>query len=307
MNGKLVNTMYLDPQRDSFADTDESITALLESGGKEAVLNMKMEQMYDSVARAPEDTRVCRGMWLYTSTSEDKASTAGNVKASLISIDENRLSSASTRSSTPASVTEIGDEEQNIATDMKKSHTYLHREKFHTEMKDSKSCSESGYAAQHSLTDDIGTESSRIGSRRKQAFSVQNDAHTIHQNISVHKTPKNIGKECDVEEGETRQQSSKHSPLLAITESDSSCTRDVLSSVKSDSDVDVVDTETPSNTGELFLRTRLSLGTKRVACRRTGKNKDSSLQKHQKQIFPEPTDSAASSSTPVCSAASVHR
>jgi hypothetical protein len=219
------------------------------------------------------------------------------------------MSSASTRSSTSASVTEISDEEQNIATDMKKSHTYLHEEKFHTEMKDSKSCTESGYAAQHSLTDDIGTESRKFGSRRKQAFSVRNDSHVtaIHQNISVHKTPKNVGKESAVEEEEMKQQNSKHSPLLAVTESDSSCNRDVLSSAKSDSDVDIVDVETPSNTRKLFHRTHLLPGMKRVACKRTGRNEDISLRQHQKQIFPEPTDNAAASSTSVCSAASVHR
>ncbi|XP_023709753.1 uncharacterized protein LOC111865732 isoform X3 [Cryptotermes secundus] len=306
INGRLVNTMYLDPQHDSLADTDEGITALLESGGNEAVLNMKMEQMYDSVARAPEDGRMCRGMWLYTARSEDKASTAVNVKTSLINITGNRVSSASTRSSTSASVTEIGDEEQNTATDMEKSHTFLCEEKFHTEMKDSKSCSESEDAAQHSVGDDVGTDLRRMVSRRKQSFSVQNVAHVTHQNISVHETPKNVGKECDIEEGEVKQQSSKHSPLLAVTEPDSTCIRDLLSSAKSDSDIDVVDMDTSSSTGKLLHRTCMLPGAKGVDCKGSGENEDSSLQQHQKQIFPEPTDNAASSTTPVCSAVSVH-
>jgi hypothetical protein len=309
INGRLVNTMYLDPQQDSLADTDESITALLESGGKEAILNMRMEQMYDSVAHAPEDTRVCRGMWLYTTRSEDKASTAGNVKTSVVSINGNRVSSASTKSSTSASVTNISDEEQNTATGMKKLHSYLQGEKFDTEMKDSKSCSESGCAAQQSLTNDVGTESEKIGSRCKQAFSVRKVARNteILQNGSVYKTQKNVGKECDREEGEMKQQSSKNSPLLAVTESDSSSTRDVLSSAKPDSDEDVIDVETPSNREILFRRRCMLPGTMRVALKRSRKNKDNSLQQHQKQIFPEPTDNASSPSTPVCSAASVHR
>jgi hypothetical protein len=293
INGKLINTMYLDPRHDSLADTDESITALLESGGKAAVLNMKMEQVYDSVARVPEDTRVCRGVWLYTTRSEDKASTAGNVKAFGVSIDGNRVSSASTRCSTPP-VTEIGDEEQNTAMDMKKSHTYLQGEKFDTEMEDSKSCSESGHAAQNSLTVDNETESREVGSRCKQAFSVQNGAHktAIYQNISVQKTPKDVGKECGVEEGEMNQQSSKGGPLLAIARSGSS-TRDVLSSVKHD-----VDVETLCDTGPHIAH---------KACKRTGRTKNSSLEKRQKPILPKPTDNAASSSTSVFSAASAHR
>jgi hypothetical protein len=295
INGRLVNTMYLNPQQDSVADNDD-ITALLESSGEGAALNTKLEKMYDSIARAPEDRRVCRGMWLYTTRSEDKASALRNVKASPISIDENRVSSASTRSSTSSPVTEIVGAEQNTETDTKKSCTYLQGE---NEIKDGKSCSESGHAAQH-LTDDTETDSRREGSRLKQILNLQNIARmtTTRENVSVRETPTNVGKEHNVEEGEMKQRSSKANPLLAIAESDSS-TRDVISPVKPDSDGDVVDVDAPSHSGTLLQKTSLLPGTKRVASETSAKSENSSLQKHQKQIAPEPTDNATSSSASV--------
>jgi hypothetical protein len=307
INGRLVNTMYLDPQHGSLDDNDESITALLESGGKEAVLNMKMEQMYDSIARAPEDTRVCRGMWLYTTRSEDKAWTVRNIMATPISVDGNIMSSAkaslvskdrnrsstSAKSPTTVVVTEIIDKEQKTAMDMNKPHTYLQEERFLVEKNDSKLYSETGHAAQHSLTDDTATDSRKEGSRPKQTLNVQNGAcrTATCKNISVHEVPKNVGKECDEEEGEMKQ-SAKDSPLMAITESGSS-TRDAISSVKSDND-EHADVEKPCHAGTPPHKTCLLPSTKRVDCKRIGKNENNSLQKCQKQMFHESTDSAAS-------------
>jgi hypothetical protein len=289
INGRLVNTMNLNPQHDSVTDNDD-ITALLESSGEGAALNTKLEKMYDSIARAPEGKRVCRGMWLYTTRSEDKAGVARNVKASPASIDENRVSSASTS----APVTEIVGAEQNTATDTKKSCTDLQGE---NEMKDRKSCSESGQAAQHLLTDDTDTDSRREGSQLKQILNSQNKARmtTTHENVSVREIPTNVGKERDVEEGEMEQRSLKASPLPAIAESDSS-TRDVISPVNSHSDGDVVDVDAPSHTGTLLQKTCLLPGTKTVASETSGKS-ENSLQKHQIQIVPEPADNTTSSAS----------
>jgi hypothetical protein len=299
MNGRLVNTMYLDPQHSSLSDTDESITALLESSGEGAILNMQMEQMYDSIARSPVDTRVCRGMWLYTTRSKEKGNTVRNAKPSLVSMGGNRVPSASTRFSTSAPVTEIVDEEQNTVTDVEKSCAYLQGENFLIEIKDSKSSSESGHATQNFLTND--TDPRREGSRHKQMLNLWNNAHmTMCENISVHEIPKNVGKECDAEEGEMKRRGSKGSPLLAIAESDPS-TRDAISSAESDSDGDAVDEDTPRRAGTLLHERCLLPRTKRVVSERAGKSENSSLQKHQKLTGPEPTASAATSS------ASVHR
>jgi len=278
VNGKLVNTMYLDPQLDSSADVDESITALLNCGGKEAMLNMKMEQLYDSVALAPKDSRVCRGMWLYTTRSGDKASRIRNLKASLTNLDTNRVSSDSTRSFSPPLITNISDE-SNTAVDENKSQS---------EMED-RSCGESESISQCSLTDDTGIESRRVVSGLQQTLSAP--VTTICHKFAVCKTPEDVGKEFVVEEGE-KKQTLKGCPQLAICGSDP---RSVLvcSSVKSDSDEEILDVETPCDTELLFHGTHLVVNEK-AGCKRTRRNKIIGSIKQQKLVVPEARGDAAS-------------
>jgi hypothetical protein len=300
VNGKLVNTMYADAECDSSADADEGVTSLLGSGGKEAILNKKMEELYDSVALAQKNSRVCRGMWLYTARLEDKTNTAGNVKASVVSLDGNRVSSESTNSSTSAPITGMSEGKSNFAVDGNKLYTELQGKKFHAEMEDSKSCGENESAAQYSLTDDAGIESRRAGSRRKQTLEVKNDTSvtiSCHK-TAVHKTSRDTDQEFVEEEGEE-----KGSSHLIITESHSSTT-DALSSMKSDSDEETLDVETPCDTGILFRKTHLLLK-KKAVCRRTRRNKNS-LQKWQKQVVPESKDDEVSSVS-TSSTASVNR
>jgi hypothetical protein len=300
INGKLVNTMYLDTEIDSSADADEGISAVLQSGGEEAVLNKKMEQLYDSVALTPKDSRVCRGMWLYTARSEDKTSTVGNVKASVVSLDGNRVLSDNTGSSTPAPITEMGGGKLNFAVDRNESCTVLQGKEFHAEMEDSKSCSENGSIAPYPLTDYTGIESRRAGSRRKQALELKNETPvriSCHK-IAVHETSRDMGQEFVEEEGEKK--SNSH---LALIESHSSTT-DVLSSVKSDSDEEILDVETPCDTGTLFRKTHLLLK-KKAVCKRTRRNKNN-LEKQQKQVVPESRDDEASSVS-ICSTSPVNR
>ncbi|XP_069678287.1 uncharacterized protein [Periplaneta americana] len=66
VNGKFVNAMYLDSEE----VTDRSIISLMESNCKNAVLNKKMEELYDNKAQAPNEKGICRGMWLYTTFSK---------------------------------------------------------------------------------------------------------------------------------------------------------------------------------------------------------------------------------------------
>ncbi|KAJ4435641.1 hypothetical protein ANN_18257, partial [Periplaneta americana] len=66
VNGKFVNAMYLDSEE----VTDRSIISLMESDCKNAVLNKKMEELYDNKAQAPNEKGICRGMWLYTTFSK---------------------------------------------------------------------------------------------------------------------------------------------------------------------------------------------------------------------------------------------
>lgn len=288
VNGKLVNTMYLDKESNSSADTDESFTSLLKSGGREAILNKKMEQLYDSVALPPKDGGVCRGLWLYTAKSEDRKSKVKNVKASVVSLDWNGVSSGN--SSAPLPVTGMGDGKSNFAVDRKESYTECH-----AEMEDSKSHSENGNIAQYSLKDGIGTESRRQGSRRKQTLELKNDVPvtiSCHK-ISVHKTSRDMGQESVKEEGENVDGSH-----LAVTESCPS-TADVFSSVKSDSDEEILDVETPCDTGELFRKTYLLMKKK------TRRNINI-LENLQKQFVPGSRGDEASTIS-MCGTASVNR
>jgi hypothetical protein len=302
INGKLVNTMYLDAEFDSSVDIDESITTLLESDGKEAVLNKKMEQLYDSVAQAPKDGRMCRGMWLYTARTKDKTSTVGNVKASVVSQGGNRASSHNTGSSLPASVTGMGDEKSNFAVDRNMSCTELQGKKFHAEMEGNKSCSENGSIAHHLLPDNTGVKHRRAESRRKQTLEQMADVPvTINcYESAVHKTSGDMGKEFVEERGEK-----KGSSRLVITEYDSSNIA-VLSSVISDSDEDVLDVVTPCDTGTLF-RNRHLLPKKKAVCKRTRRNKNSCLEEWQKQVVPESRGDTASSPVSDCSGVPVNR
>jgi len=310
VNGRLVNTMYLDVQIDSLADRDESITSLLESGGKEAILNSEMEQLYDSIALAPQDGRVCRGMWLYTTRSKGRGSTADSVKSCVVRPDGNGVSSDSTSISTPTCVTGLDDDESNTAVDSHKAQYDLQGEEFHTKIDDSISCSESGTTSQYSLTDgSIGIELSQVGSRRcKQALHSRNDAPvTGKRNIAIYGTASDV---CFVEEGDKEQESLKGIPQLTITNSDLN-RLNTVSSVKSDSDEEVLDVETPCDTGSLFRKTHLLWKRKRDACNRSGKNKKLILEICKKQTVSGPGDvmssSSSSSSSSVCTAASVPR
>lgn len=305
INGRLENTMYLDAQIDSLADRDENITSLLESGGKEAVLNSKMEQLYDSIALAPQDGRVCRGMWLYTSRSRGKGSTVSSVKSCVVRPDGNGVSSDSTSIATSTCLKWLDDDESNTAVDTKKSQSNLQGEEFRTKIDDSISCSESGNTSQYSLTDgSTAVELRKVGSRRrKQALHLRNDMSvTEKHNIAIYGTARDV---CFVEEGEKEQESLKGVPQLTISDSDLS-RLNTVSSVKSDSDEEVLDVETPCDTGSLFRKTRLLWKRKRDACNRSGKNKKLYLEIHKKQTVSGPGD-VISSSTSVCTAASVPR
>jgi hypothetical protein len=295
INGKLVNTMYLDTEIDTLGDRDESITSLLECGGQEAILNTKMEQLYDSIALAPQDGRVCRGMWLYTARSRGKGSTVGNVKSCVVRPNGNGVSPNSTNISTPARVTGVGDDESNTAVDTKKSQSDLQGKEFHTKIEDSTSYSESETTAQYSLTDgSAGIESRKVGSRRrKQALHLRNEASvTGKHNIAIYGTARDV---CFVEEGDKEQESLKYIPQLTIT--DSGLNRlDTVSSVKSDSDEEVLDVETPCDTGSLFRKTHLLLNKRRAACNRSGKNKKLYLEIHKRTVSGPGGVTASSSS-----------
>lgn len=305
INGKLVNMMHLDTQIDSLADRDEGITSLLESGGKEAILNTKMEQLYDSIALAPQDGRVCRGMWLYTTRSRGKGSTVGNVKSCVVRPDGNGVSSNNTSISTPARVTGVDEDDSNTAIDTKKSQSDIQGEEFHAKVEDSKSYSESGTTAQYSLTGgSAGIESRKVGSRRrKQALHLRDDVSvTGKHNVATYGTAGNV---CFVEEGDKEQESLKGIPQLTVT--DTHLKRlGIVSSMKSDSDEEVLDVETPCDTGSLFRRTHLLLKKKRAACNRSGKNKKLYLEIHKQQTVSEAC-SVTASSLSVCSAAPVPR
>jgi len=307
INGRLENTMYLDAQIDSLADRDENITSLLESGRIEAVLNSKMERLYDSIALAPQDGRVCRGMWLYTSRSRSKGSTVGSVKSCVVRPDGNGVSSDSTSIATSTCVKGLDDDESNTVVDTKKSQSDLQGEEFHTKIDDSISCIESGTTSQYSLTDgSTGIELRKVGSRRrKQALHLRNDMSvTEKHNIAIYGTARDV---CFVEEGEKERESLKGIPQLTITDSDLS-RLNTVSSVKSDSDEEVLDVETPCDTGSLFRKTRLLWKRKRDACVRSGKNKKLYLEIHKKQTVTEPGDVISpSASSSVCTAASVPR
>lgn len=307
INGRLVNTMYLDAQIDSLADRDESITSLLEAGGKEAILNSKMEELYDSIALAPQDGRICRGMWLYTTRSRGKGSTVGSVKSCVVRPDGNGVSSDSTSSATPTCVTGFDDDESNTAVDTNKSQSDLQGEEFHTKIDDSVSCSESGTTSQYSLTDgNTGIELRKVGSRRrKQALHLRNDMSvTGKRNIAIYGTARDV---CFVEEEDKERESLKDIPQLTITDTELN-RLNTVSSVKSDSDEEVLDVETPCDTGSLFRKTHLLRKRKRDACNRTGKNKKIYLEIHKKQTVSGPRDViSSSSSSSVCTAASVPR
>lgn len=309
INGRLVNTMYLDAQIDSLADRDENITSLLEYDGKEAVLNSEMEQLYDSIALAPQDGRVCRGMWLYTSRSRGKGSTVGSVKSCVVRPDGTGVSSDSTSIATSTCVTGLDDDESNTAVDIKKSQSDLQGEELHTKISDSISCSENGTTSQYSLMDgSTGIELRKVGSRRrKQALHLRNDMSvTGKHNIEIYATARDV---CFVEEGEKERESLKGIPQLMITESDLN-RLSTVSSVKSDSDEEVLDVETPCDTGSLFRKTRLLWKIKRDARNRSGKNKKLCLEIHKKQTVSGPGDvmsSSSSLSSSVCTAASVPR
>jgi hypothetical protein len=313
INGKLVNTMYLDAQIDSLAERDESITSLLVSGGKEAVLNSKMEQLYDSIALAPQDGRICRGMWLYTTRSRGKGSTVGSVKSCVVRPDGNGVSSDSTNIATPTCVTGLDDDddESNTAVDTNNSQSDLKGEEFRTKTDESISCSESGITSHCSFRDgSTAIELRTVGSRRrKQALHLRNDMSvTGKHNIAIYGTATDV---CFVEEGDKEQESLKGIPQLTITNSDLS-RLNTVSLVKSDSDEEVLDVETPCDAESLFRMTRLLWKRKRDACNSSGKNKKLYLEIHNKPTVSGPGDvisssSSSSSSSSVCTAASVSR
>jgi hypothetical protein len=304
INGKLVNTMYFDSQIDCLADADESITSLLESGGKEAILNTKMEQLYDSIALAPQDGRVCRGMWLYTTRSRGKGNTVGNVKSCVVRPDVSGVSSNSICTSSPSPVRGMDDEESNRAMDTNMSQSDLEGEELHTKIEDSKSYSESGTTVQHSLTDGFGIESRKVGSRRrKQALRLRNDASvTGKHNIAICGTARDV---CFVEKGNKEQESTKGIAQLTIIDSNLNRLGE-LPSMKSDSDEEVLDVETPCDAGSLFRKTHLLLKKKRAACNRNKRNKNVYLEIRKKQTVSEPEGVEASSSS-VCTEAHLPR
>jgi hypothetical protein len=128
---------------------------------------------------------------------------------------------------------------------------------------------------------------------------------TGKRNIAIYGTASDV---CFVEEGDKEQESLKGIPQLTITNSDLN-RLNTVSSVKSDSDEEVLDVETPCDTGSLFRKIHLLWKRKRDACNRSGKNKKLYLQIHKKQTVSGPGDviSSSSSSSSVCTAASVHR
>jgi hypothetical protein len=108
-----------------------------------------------------------------------------------------------------------------------------------------------------------------------------------------------------VEEGDKERESLKGIPQLTFTNSDLN-RLNTVSSVKSDSDEEVLDVETPCDTGSLFRKTRLLWKRKRDACNRSRKNKKLYLEIHKKRTVSRPGDVISSSSS-VCTAASVPR
>jgi hypothetical protein len=128
---------------------------------------------------------------------------------------------------------------------------------------------------------------------------------TGKHNIAIYGTARVV---CFVEEEDKERESLKDIPQLTITDIDLN-RLNTVSSVKSDSDEEVLDVETPCNTGSLFRKAHLLRKRKRDACNRTGKNKKIYLEIHKKQTVSGPRDviSSSSSSSSVCTAASVPR
>jgi hypothetical protein len=221
--------------------------------------------------------------------------------------DGNGVSSDSTSIATPTCVTGLDDDESNTAADTNKSQSDLQGEEFHTKIDDSISCSESGTTSQYSLTDgSTGIELRKVGlRRRKQALHLRNDMSVtgIH-NIAIYGTARDV---CFVEEGVKERESLKGIQQLTITDSDINRLNIVLS-VKSDSDEEVLDVETPCDTGSLFRKAHLLWKRKRDACNRSGKNKKLHLEIHKKETVSGPGDViSSSSSSSVCTAASLPR
>jgi hypothetical protein len=240
---------------------------------------------------------------LYTTRSRSKGNAVDSVKSCVVRPDGNGVSSDSTSIAILTCVTGLDDVKSNTAVDTNKSHSNLQGEEFHTKIDDSVSCSESGTTSQYSLTDgSTGIDLRKVGSRRrKQALHLRNDVSvTGKHNIAIYGTARDV---CFVEEGDKEQGSLKGIPQLTITISDLSRLNRV-SSVISDSDEEVLDVETPCDTGSLFRKTHLLRKRKGGACNRSGKNKKLYLEIHKKQTVSGPGDVLSSS---VCTAASVPR
>jgi hypothetical protein len=124
------------------------------------------------------------------------------------------------------------------------------------------------------------------------------------RNIAICGTASDV---CFVEEVDRERGCLKGIPQLTITDSDLNRLNTVLS-VKSDSDEEVLDVETPCDTGS-FRKTHLLLKRKRDACNRSGKDKQLYLEIHKKQTVSGPGDVTSSppSSSYACTAAPVPR
>jgi hypothetical protein len=250
-------------------------------------------------------------MWLYTTRSRAKGSTVGSVKSCVVRPDGNGVPSDSTSSAAPTCVTGLDDDddESNTAVDTNKSQSGLQGEEFNTKIDASISCSESGTTSQYSLTDgNTGIELRNVGSRRrKQALHSRNDMSlTGKHSIAMYGTARGV---CFVEEEDKEQESLKDIPQLTITNTDLN-RLNTVSSLKSDSDDEVLDVETPCDAGSLFRKARLLRKKNRDAYIRR-KNKKLFLEIHKKQTVSGPRDvilsPSSSSSSFVCTAASVPR
>jgi hypothetical protein len=244
-------------------------------------------------------------MWLYTTRSRGKGSTVDNVKSCVVRPDGNGVSSESTSIATPTCVTGLNDE-SNTAVDTDKAQSDIQGVEFYTKIGDSISCSESGTTSRYSLTDGSTGIELKVGSRRrKQALHLRNDMSVPGKhNIAIYGTARDV---CFVEEGDKERASLKGIPQLTITESDLN-RLNTVSSLKSDSDEEVLDVETPCDTGSLFRKTHLLWKRKRDACKRSGKSRKLFLEIHKNTTVSGPGDViSSSSSSSVCTAASVTR